>query len=1338
MAANPEASIHPLRDPFLNVFQGDVRNNIIAFSEQLWNSDSDVFLFMARKAACFFDCLRELGITDVRGQALSDRVLDMDLSFLKGKKVTLVDDCIFTGTTLYRAKNAVVKAGCSEFNTVTLAINKDTIRPALLPGGSEASELCLASPMFALSNSDCVRQNYDIVRAISIIPRPYDVDFPHSKTSKLSATAFDRLMCLPGWTAHDASSNFQLANSVRTFTFIPSSATHAKFCSIHGVTDAFVGNSKAYLPVAKIRLYARALSSSSWSLRLVPIIMFPPLKNKDVTQALINSSVVSDQFDFKHHMLTAQSRYRFLHFLLAHNLLEFFAVQANELARCKIKTDLRDDLIEMSFQTEVQKNYSESWAKRSDVKFPQPQPQEDTALQQLCTPLQTVNVKNPIQLVSEALTPFTMLYKERELSARKFVYDNGLAAAEEKGFVHTNRLIEGYVPERLLSRIHYDGIDTHNYLSVLLDRMIDLGIAVPTLTAHEDSCSRALRHGEDAIFGPAQERLLIEALKAYMSKREIEFIWGLELQKFIVLFVQIGIRNGLIERLNFVQTVDSSDRIISIKGHLHGPVPVLAKAADPSGSMGPPYIDGNETHPTWVVEHLIASQVLRQHKSDRGTQYTLNQIPEESIGTRKEVAARQLGRGLGAAVKNTSLNHDTDLVLLSTCTEPDQQLRALCGEIAIFRERWNYLSNSVRELIRKKEYFEARKVLRRNLNVFTAVNSGMMKYSWFINNKFPSLKEEIRIELVTKGFEDAADDWTVLWPDASPLGKSGGPYLWNCIKDAGRWLSSLNLAMCLISYWLVVKGKESKQFTDVDVDKEAAVARDKIAQARANYSDASPSHYFKFLNEITEQIDVHAPDDALHWCEESGKLLKKFVERPAGIILQNATLICNAYGTVDSIQRYPYAVYFDIPAGDERSSESLYDILRRTLSQINDVPKYVLPETLNPWKTGEWLVFAGNSSSEVAVRFASDVAKQLQEKSITFRAVVIGQLSKDEHIRRFSKSTCLAADFFPNRIVELRDYVLPEHHDCSISFANERPSRDDEVDKFCRISSWSRDIPKRMIQCGKGTSYEKTFCIAQVYLKNGRTQSVNIPQPVVSRLLLCTATNLEDDYLKLVTEKYGYTDEPERLKRGFYPKYTNTNTSSSTIFVARSSMGSGGSGGALATVIDAIDDIQPTYVLSCGLAFGRNPEDQELGDILVSESIREYEKERVGKHSIVPRGSRNESNPYLLQVARSVRRDFPLSAHFGVMLSGEKLVDDPDFKKRLWEIEPEAIGGEMEGAGVVAACLRNQIPWIIVKAICDWGENKGNEKQPQAAQNAFEFVFKMIASGGLDSPSENV
>jgi uncharacterized protein YjbI with pentapeptide repeats len=80
-------------------------------------------------------------------------------------------------------------------------------------------------------------------------------------------------------------------------------------------------------------------------------------------------------------------------------------------------------------------------------------------------------------------------------------------------------------------------------------------------------------------------------------------------------------------------------------------------------------------------------------------------------------------------------------------------------------------------------------------------------------------------------------------------------------------------------------------------------------------------------------------------------------------------------------------------------------------------------------------------------------------------------------------------------------------------------------------------------------------------------------------------------------------------------------------------------------------------------------------------------------------------------------------------------VDNVDFRQQLKDFEPEAIGGEMEGAGLYAACQDAKTDWILVKSICDWADGhknrKKSENQWRAAQNAAAFVVQVLQQAPL-------
>ena len=87
------------------------------------------------------------------------------------------------------------------------------------------------------------------------------------------------------------------------------------------------------------------------------------------------------------------------------------------------------------------------------------------------------------------------------------------------------------------------------------------------------------------------------------------------------------------------------------------------------------------------------------------------------------------------------------------------------------------------------------------------------------------------------------------------------------------------------------------------------------------------------------------------------------------------------------------------------------------------------------------------------------------------------------------------------------------------------------------------------------------------------------------------------------------------------------------------------------------------------------------------------------------------------------------------MLSLPTLIDDIDERRRLIKAYPGAIGGEMEGRGMVSAAFNRKCDWLLIKAICDWGYGKnavpGAKERDQkiAAHNAADFVRYAVEHG---------
>ena len=241
--------------------------------------------------------------------------------------------------------------------------------------------------------------------------------------------------------------------------------------------------------------------------------------------------------------------------------------------------------------------------------------------------------------------------------------------------------------------------------------------------------------------------------------------------------------------------------------------------------------------------------------------------------------------------------------------------------------------------------------------------------------------------------------------------------------------------------------------------------------------------------------------------------------------------------------------------------------------------------------------------------------------------------------------------------------------------------------------------------------------------------------PLEADVLIVTVTKVESQaVIQAFEQSTGHQATPDSINQRLYFNLGEIN--GTKVFLTQSEMGSGGLDASLLTVCKGIDTLSPIAVIMVGIAFGINEEKQAIGDILVTEQLRLYDLQRMGTQEeeqpkIILRGDKTHASPWLINHFKSTDLRWDgAKVRFGVVLTGEKLVDNVDFRNQLQSFEPEAIGGEMEGAGLYVACQDRKVDWILVKAICDWADgHKAQDKdarQETAAQNAATFVLEAL------------
>jgi|GEM_PF-754097 len=239
-------------------------------------------------------------------------------------------------------------------------------------------------------------------------------------------------------------------------------------------------------------------------------------------------------------------------------------------------------------------------------------------------------------------------------------------------------------------------------------------------------------------------------------------------------------------------------------------------------------------------------------------------------------------------------------------------------------------------------------------------------------------------------------------------------------------------------------------------------------------------------------------------------------------------------------------------------------------------------------------------------------------------------------------------------------------------------------------------------------------------------------------ILLVTVTDVEiEETRSKLTPLNGYPGVIKVFKDN-YTYYIGKFGKYAVALVQTGSMGSMSSDGSILTVKTALDNIKSKIVIMVGIAFGVDENKQNIGDVLISETIIPYNLKRVGENGTIPRGVEEQASSLLTSRFKSIttwenllENDNKAKKIIAKILSGEELIDNKLRKDELLKDYPEAKGGEMEGAGVAAAC-KNRAEWIIVKGICDFadGQKEKDKKRRQqiAIESAVSLCLELFAS----------
>ena len=1375
------------RDRFFSAFSDFERDILTGYINTISSSKADVYLIMARKATCLIEALVELGGLSLNGKVYSERILDLNKEFLltifKNKSVIVIDDTIVSGTTISDVVKTLLDYGASHVSIEVITVNKKWYAPNLIKArlqsnGGHGQKVSYSKPVELLDN-DSIKFCFDIVKGLSIIPKLYDYDFPRVKLQKWKEQVLSSLLINDtGWKYFDCSTPFQKENGIFAYTCIPSEHTVKEFDNTCGTNLSEISN-------FKIRFLGYKNLNGSYNLTAVPMIIFNAISKDDLNNYFrilcdgSQESIAVNQVFVSH-----ISKLRFLQYAFSIKLIEFWMKHAKEKFAQNHIVSIRnyvDKNVEKMLFTEVGSIFFEknNLSNKKDYIFKKKSLNLNENVESI---LPRVNADYIIK--ARLVEPFLDFYDNKELPCRMAVkqynYDNFnenefLECINRQGAEY-GRLKHGITFTEFYQRIeylkgHYDYI---TFASVFLDKLISRGIAVPIIQEDDSHLYRAYRHGEDAIMGDMEHRIVSWILKSICDEANIQRLQKITTEKLIALFIKFGVRKGWIDSvLDDRQTIEHHKIVISNKHDLHG---MRAKAT---------YYNNNEFRKApWYTYYLITKEYINE-PAEGESGYSFNPPvdfdPKEYTKGSSDIVSFSIVFGeiiKKLYVQNTNRDDfNWQLTKLASCIYPKDTLDALITEISIFRQWWdenkyNFNYNNIRETT---EYSRAK----------TAINSGQVKYYAYRNNEAQAIVKEIASSLSDALYSNIFTSFFDLRES-----ESGQKYHESMIDILGCWLVTMNLLIRLleVSYHL-----GEYVFTEI---------------GDYNWSQIAINYFDSILENEIESIDKNS--FYLHIQNRSDINGKEILFKALSGVFEyvyKVSFFLQGYNIPNHLIQLTRELLRGTHTG-EQTKEQLYRIIEELNNRI-----------LNQIKRAEWEVENYNKITE----------RRLYRNCIYIKFY---QRNPDivNMIERFLLSSCFQNGNFPY-VIKTQDSIFDLENDLCIAFYdNDKNDIKTKIVEFLkRLKPYLDNIERlftiqnlpdeyaveviknsidampfvhthNLLDLINGLKEEKHlddtwfFEIAFNHIQKLRINNIfgNLEfvketrfnkmefseykkgKPKISQAKIGIVTVLDEEYkaaYNLLQEPYEYCSSTHGAGHTYViGKMHAANFGYHTVVLCQCS-GMGNNMSSIRATQLLMDFKNVKYIFMTGIAAGvPNATDPEkhirLGDVVISDKtgVIQYDMLKITEERIEHRNTNIAPNARLLEACKKLRRD--CDGRFEDIIYSERpdnttdvlhdeqknIIPHPIQKNREIDKPCLFIGNigsanillkhrkyrdeivskfnirafEMEGSGIADATWQGEVGYLVVRGISDYGDSFKNDIWHEYAASAAASVTGAI------------
>ncbi|MFD1430711.1 5'-methylthioadenosine/adenosylhomocysteine nucleosidase [Lacticaseibacillus mingshuiensis] len=142
-----------------------------------------------------------------------------------------------------------------------------------------------------------------------------------------------------------------------------------------------------------------------------------------------------------------------------------------------------------------------------------------------------------------------------------------------------------------------------------------------------------------------------------------------------------------------------------------------------------------------------------------------------------------------------------------------------------------------------------------------------------------------------------------------------------------------------------------------------------------------------------------------------------------------------------------------------------------------------------------------------------------------------------------------------------------------------------------------------------------------------------------------------------------------------------------------------------------LEVFKPDLLINTGSAGGIG-EGLAIGDVVISEAVAYHDVDATAfgylPGQLPQQPQKFEADAAAVSAIVEAARDVALTTHVGLIVSGDQFIASKDAIAKILAIYPDALASEMEGAAIGQVAHQFGVPFVIIRAMSDVGDESAS------------------------------